>query len=59
MNKKDKADFDALTEALSLMGHYKNYRETLKTLPASTPCIPLIRTFFFLSFEFYISFLII
>lgn len=42
MNSKDVKDFETLTESLSLLGHYKNYRETLKTLPASTPCIPLI-----------------
>eukprot|EP01125_Pyxidicula_operculata_P006043 TRINITY_DN2111_c0_g1_i1.p1 TRINITY_DN2111_c0_g1~~TRINITY_DN2111_c0_g1_i1.p1 ORF type:complete len:1230 (-),score=380.39 TRINITY_DN2111_c0_g1_i1:146-3835(-) len=39
---KEKKDFEDLTDSLSLLGHYKNYRETVKNLPASTPCIPLI-----------------
>eukprot|EP01126_Amoeba_proteus_P057125 TRINITY_DN7248_c0_g2_i1.p1 TRINITY_DN7248_c0_g2~~TRINITY_DN7248_c0_g2_i1.p1 ORF type:complete len:1107 (+),score=252.97 TRINITY_DN7248_c0_g2_i1:576-3896(+) len=42
IKKQDKEIFDQLTESLSLLGHYKNYRETLKTLAPSTPVVPLI-----------------
>jgi len=39
---KDKSLFENLTEQVSLLGHYKNYREKLKNVPQGTPCIPLI-----------------
>lgn len=42
VKKQDKEAFEALTESLSLLGHYKNYREELKTLDPSTPVVPLI-----------------
>jgi len=42
VKNSEKKDFEDMTESLSLLGHYKNYRETLRTLPPSTPCIPLI-----------------
>jgi len=40
--KREISDFEELTEELSVLGHYKKYRETLKDLPVSVPCIPLI-----------------
>lgn len=39
---KDKAIFENLTEQVSLLGHYKNYREQIRAVPPGTPCIPLI-----------------
>jgi len=42
LKKQDKDLFDSLTDSVSLLGHYKNYREKLKSIDSATPVIPLI-----------------